>query len=151
MDWDPITFRRLRPEDAALLSRVAPGVFDETVQPDHTAAFLGADTHEMVVALARDAAAGDLVVGMVSGLIHYHPDKPAQFWIIELGTSDEWLRRGIATQLVEAMLAIATLRGCETAWLVTEQDNRPARALYRRAGGREVPGLVMYDWGEEDD
>ena len=144
MGWDPITFRRLRPEDAAVLSRVAADTFDHAVRADYLTPFLASDLHEMVVALE-----GDLVVGIASGVVYFHPDKPAQFWINEVGTSDAWQRRGIGLRLVNALLEVARLRGCRTVWLGTEADNGPARALYRRAGAREVPGLVMYDWGAE--
>lgn len=144
MQGPPITFRRLRTGDAPVLAHVAPGVFDNEIRGDHTAAFLGAGYHEMVVALV-----GDLVVAMCSAVVYHHPDKPAQMWINEVGTGDDWRRRGIALELTGSMVAIARLRGCGFVWLGTESDNAPALNLYRKAGGREVPGLVMFDWGEE--
>jgi len=146
MTFDPITFRRLRPEDAAILARVAPETFDNPVRNDYLAPFLASSLHEMVVALVDD-----LVVGMASGVVYYHPDKPPQFWINEVGTALDWRRQGIGRRLVDAMLEIAWMRDCDMAWLGTEDDNVAARALYRRAGAREVPGLVMYDWGEDEE
>ena len=138
-----ITIRRLGPEDAPVLNRVAAGVFDLPVDPAHTAAFLAERTHEMAVALVDG-----LVVGMASGVVFYHPDKPPQFWINEVGVGDAWLRRGIGTRLVEAILKLGKERGCAYAWLGTEADNAPARGLYRKAGGRETGGMVIFDWGE---
>ena len=139
-----IEIRRLGPDDAAWLGRVAEGVFDHPVRPDRAAAFLACPSHLMVVALADG-----LVVGMGSAVVYLHPDKDPQMWINEIGTGDAWLRRGIATRVLHALLAEAEARGCGYAWLGTEEDNAAARALYRRAGSREVPGLVLYEWGEE--
>ncbi len=141
---DGIEVRCLGRGDAGLLDRVAEGVFDHPVRPDRAAAFLGCPSHLMVVALADG-----LVVGMGSAVVHRHPDKDPQMWINEIGTGDAWLRRGIATRVLRALLAEAEARGCGYAWLGTEQDNAAARALYRRVGGREVPGLVLFEWGGE--
>lgn len=142
MNPEPITFRRLRPEDGRVLENVAEGAFDHPVRADSAAAFLRSAEHEMVVALE-----GDLVVGFASGNLVFHPDKPPLFWVNELGTAEKWRRRGIGRVLVEAMVAIARMRGCPGLWLSTEADNAPAIALYRAAGGREVTGLVLFDRG----
>ena len=141
---DEITIRRLGPEEAEVLDRVAEGVFDHAVRPEYLAAFLGSDVHEMVVALV-----GDVVVGMASGVVYFHPDKPAQFWVNEVGVGDAWLRRGIGTRLMEALLEVAKERGAEYVWLGTELENAPARGLYLKTGGREIAGLVVFEWGEE--
>ena len=127
-----------------MLCNVAAGVFDNAVDPDRTARFLAAPDHVIVVALA-----GDLVVGMGTGLVYYHPDKPPQFWINEVGTGDAWLRRGIARRVMQALLDEAQGRGCRYIWLGTEDDNRPARKLYRAMGGEETAGLVTFEWGQE--
>ncbi|MDJ0627065.1 MAG: GNAT family N-acetyltransferase [Rhodobacter sp.] len=144
MEDQTITIRRLGPEDARVLDRVAKGVFDLAVDPDHTAAFLASEAHEMVVALADG-----LVVGMASGVVYLHPDKPPQFWINEVGVGDDWLRRGIGTRLMTAILAVGHERGCGYAWLGTEAGNAAARGLYRKAQGRETEGLVIFEWGED--
>ena len=138
-----IEIRRLGPDDAALLGRVAEGVFDHPVRPDRAAAFLACPSHLMVV-----ARADGLVVGMGSAVVYLHPDKDPQMWINEIGTGDAWRRQGIATRVLRALFAEAEARGCDYAWLGTEEDNAPARALYRRAGGEETTGLVLYNWGK---
>lgn len=142
---ETITIRILGPADAAVLSNVAPGVFDGPVVAEHTARFLASPDHEMAVALV-----GDLVVGMASGVVYYHPDKASQFWINEVGVGDDWLRRGIATRLMTAILARARARGCVYHWLGTETENAPARALYRKLGGSEETEIVLFDWDDED-
>lgn len=69
---------------------------------------------------------------MVTGLTHFHPDKDEQFFVNELGVDDSYLRQGIATRLMQAILAEAQAMGCAEAWVGTENVNAPALALYRK-------------------
>jgi hypothetical protein len=72
---EPITLRRLGPDDFDLLMGVAEGLFDNPMDPDQTRAFLADPLHEAVLAFA-----GDEIVGMATGTIMLHPDKaPALF------------------------------------------------------------------------
>lgn len=122
-----IVLKRLLPGDEAVLEKVAPGVFDEPVRPDLTERFLATPNYRIVVALD-----GDLVVGMATGFTHFHPDKEEDFFVNELGVDDTYLRRGIGTRLMKAILAEAKAMGCKAAWLGTEHVNAPALALYRK-------------------
>ena len=70
------TIRLLGPENASLLDRVAPEVFDNPIDPRQTAEFLADRRHHLAVALD-----GDLVVGMASAVHYVHPDKPPELWI----------------------------------------------------------------------
>ena len=106
---------------------------------------MNSPSHLIVVALA-----GDLVVGMATGVIYLHPDKPPQLWINEVGTGVEWRCRGIAKRTTLALMQEAVRQGCVEMWLGTEADNLPARAVYRALDGDETEGLVMYDWDAED-
>ncbi|WP_172296680.1 GNAT family N-acetyltransferase [Pseudoruegeria sp. HB172150] len=141
---EEITFRRLGPPDANVLEAVAEGTFDGPVRADSTAAFLASPDHEMVVALD-----GVLVVGMISGVVYWHPDKLPELWVAELGVAGPWHRRGIGAELVAAMVGIGRLRGCRGVWVLTDDDNAPALATYRKAGGRVSSGHVMFDWDGE--
>ena len=122
-----ILLKRLLPGDEAVLEKVAPGVFDEPVRPDLAERFLATPNYRIVVALD-----GDLVVGMATGFTHFHPDKEEDFFVNELGVDDTYLRRGIGTRLMTAILAEAKAMGCKAAWLGTEHVNAPALALYRK-------------------
>lgn len=139
-----ITIKQLRAGDEAVLTKVAPGVFDEAVRPDLAKRFLETPNYRIFVALD-----GDLVVGMCTGFTHFHPDKDEEFFVNELGVDDDYRRQGIAEKLMRAMLAEARAMGCDVAWLGTEHVNGPALALYRKLmveGDTEEPMSVFtYD------
>ena len=132
---------RLEAGDDALVMRIAEDVFDEPVRPDRLAAYLSQPGHFMVVALADGA-----VVGQCAAVIHRHPDKVAELYIDEVGVSPAFQRQGIAREMLDAMFAIGRENGCEEAWVGTEPDNLPARALYesRKEPHGEAEGFVMY-------
>lgn len=138
-----IEIRKLGPGDEALLEKVAPNVFDEAVRPDLTKRFLAMPGYRIFVALD-----GDLVVGMATGFTHFHPDKPEEFFVNEIGVYDAYLRRGIGTRLLQAILGEARAMGCTDAWVGTERSNGPALALYRKlmtAGDtEEVMSIFTY-------
>lgn len=122
-----IVIRKLVSGDEAVLENVAPGVFDEDIRPDLTKRFLATPSYRIFVALD-----GDLVVGMVTGFTHFHPDKTEEFFVNELGVDDGYRRRGIGEKLLRTILAEARAMGCKEAWLGTEHVNAPALALYRK-------------------
>jgi GNAT superfamily N-acetyltransferase len=132
--------RRLVTGDDDVLARVAPGVFDGPVQPQWTRLFLTDARHHLLVALEDGR-----VVGMISALDYVHPDKAPQLWINEVGVAPSHQRRGIARQLLEAMLAHGRALGCTEAWLGTEETNLAARRLYESVGGVADP-FVLYEF-----
>jgi ribosomal protein S18 acetylase RimI-like enzyme len=133
-----IRIRRLPLDDAAILHRVAVGVFDEPVNAKRLAAYLAEPGHLMIVALA-----GEEVVAQCAAVIHRHPDKPTELFIDEVGVAPAFQRQGIARQLLAEMFALGKALGCEEAWVGTEHDNHPARRLYASRGAKAEP-FVMY-------
>ncbi|MEL6684045.1 MAG: GNAT family N-acetyltransferase [Pseudomonadota bacterium] len=140
---ETITLLHVGPEDLEVLLGVEEGVFDNPIVPGQARAFLDDPLHEMVVALD-----GASVVGMASGQIMYHPDKPPAFFVAEVGVRDAYQRRGIATRLCERLRAIAKARGCEGIWVATEGDNTAARGLYAAMGARQTEDIVVFDWDD---
>jgi ribosomal protein S18 acetylase RimI-like enzyme len=124
--------------DAALLQRVADEVFDNPVDPKLTAEFLADPRHALCVAVDDGT-----IVGFASGVRYVHPDKPSEFWINEVAVAPPHQRRGLAKAIVVELLAFAKSEGCGEAWVLTDEDNGPARALYAAAGGEESLGVVM--------
>jgi ribosomal protein S18 acetylase RimI-like enzyme len=128
----PITLRRLQPGDEALFDRVAPDVFDEPIHAQRLHDYLRSPGHLMVLAFE-----GELIVGQCVGVIHRHPDKPTELYVDEVGTASTHLRRGIARLMMDELFGWGRELGCTEAWLGTETDNEPAKALYRRYRPKE--------------
>jgi ribosomal protein S18 acetylase RimI-like enzyme len=101
--------------DAGLFSQVHADVFDGPVDPLLLERFLAADHLQIAVAVERDQ-----MVGMCSGVIHHHPDKPHSWWINELGVAEPWRRQGIATRLVMTCMDHARRMGCRDIWVVAD-------------------------------
>ena len=133
-----VEIRRLYAGDDALVKQIAEDVFDEPVRPDRLAAYLAAPGHFMIVALSEN-----VVVGQCAAVIHRHPDKVSELYIDEVGVSPTFQRQGIARKMLDAMFALGREQGCGEAWVGTEPDNFPARALYESRGSVAEP-FVMY-------
>ncbi|MEO5759118.1 MAG: GNAT family N-acetyltransferase [Mesorhizobium sp.] len=90
--------------------------------------------------------ADGVVVGQCAAVIHRHPDKASELYIDEVGVSPAFQRQGIARQMLDAIFTIGREHGCEEAWVGTEPDNLPARALYesRKEPGGPAESFVMY-------
>ena len=87
------------------------------------------------------------MIGFASGVHYVHPDKDPEMWIVEVGVLESRRREGVGDALVRTLLAHARRIGCREAWVLTEEDNRPARALYASTGATEPPSTaVMYTW-----
>jgi aminoglycoside 6'-N-acetyltransferase I len=129
---------RIGPGDAAVLGRVAEDVFDDDIDPARVTAYLAEPGHLMVLAVA-----GGEVVGQARGMVHRHPDLPTELYIDNLGVTPARRREGIATRLLDALVAWGREKGCEEAWVGTEPDNDGARALYQGRGS-EAETFVMY-------
>jgi ribosomal protein S18 acetylase RimI-like enzyme len=128
--------------NAALLNDVAPDVFDNAIDPESLAAFLGDPRHIMVVAV-QDG----VVVGMATAFEYFHPDKPPQMFVNEVGVTPTHQRRGTGRKLVEALLDTARVRGCIFAWLGTTTDNTAAQACFASVPGATKPQpFLLYEW-----
>ncbi len=91
-----------------------------------------------------------VVVGMASAFEYFHPDKPSQMFVNEVGVTPAHQRRGIGCKLVEALLATARMRGCVFAWLGTSPDNIPGQACFASVPGVAKPQtFLLYEWDLE--
>ena len=132
-----IEIRRMAPGDEEVFGRIAPDVFDKAVRPELLAAYLRAPGHRMVLALENG-----VVVGQCAAVVHFHPDKPDELYVDEVGTASTHRRQGIARAMMAEIFAWGRELGCNEAWLGTELDNAPANALYRAMGGK--PDHMLY-------
>jgi ribosomal protein S18 acetylase RimI-like enzyme len=128
---------------ASQLANVDPDVFDNAIVPEYLDAFLRDPRHLMFI--AQDGA---LVVGMISAVEYYHPDKPAQMWINEVGVAGNYRKQGIGRRLVQAVLADAAARGISYVWLGTDVDNKPAQACFQAVskGLKPPQRFLLYEW-----
>jgi ribosomal protein S18 acetylase RimI-like enzyme len=129
----------LGPGDAHVLERVAPGVFDNEIDPVWTAEFLADPRHHL--ALAVDDG---IVVGMASGVHYVHPDKAPQMFINEVGISPSHQGRGLGRQLVDRLVRLSIELGCTEAWVLTDRGNTVAQRLYAGSGAAAPEECIMY-------
>jgi aminoglycoside 6'-N-acetyltransferase I len=125
-----LVFRRLAPNDIALLHNVADDVFDDRVEPERARRFL-ADRRAILVV----AVTGGTVVGQIQAIVHLHPDAPPDLFIDNLGVAPAWRRRGIARNLIALARAAGREQGADEGWVLTEGDDEVAGAVYESAGG----------------
>jgi ribosomal protein S18 acetylase RimI-like enzyme len=130
---------RLAPANTSLLDAVADEVFDEPVNAERLAAYVASPGHIMLLAVSEGE-----VVAQCAAVIHRHPDKVTELYIDEVGVAPAFQRRGLATRMLDAMLAIGKAEGCGEAWVGTENDNFAARRLYETRGGTTAEPFVMY-------
>jgi aminoglycoside 6'-N-acetyltransferase I len=137
-----VEIRALHAGDERVLDNVDDDVFDHQLRADSTLEFLSDPRHHIVVAIDDG-----VVVGMASGIHYVHPDKPAEFWINEVGVASSHRRAGVARALIEKLLSLAKDAGCREAWVLTDRDNVAAMRLYAATGGEEAPtDQVMFTY-----
>lgn len=134
---------RMGSGDAGLLDRLAEDVFDHDIDAGFLAAYLADARHMLIVALSDG-----VVVGQTRGIVHLQPDEPPGLYIDNMGVTPGRQREGIARRMLDDLLAWGREMGCSHAWLATELDNVPARALYESRGGKGAE-MVFYEYGED--
>ena len=121
------------------LERVAPGVFDRPVQSDWSEEFARDPRHHLAIAVDDG-----LLVGVVSALDYVRPDKPPEMFINEVSVATDYRGRGIGRELMRLMLDHARSLGLREAWLLTDEGNAAARAMYKATGAHEKPQLLQW-------
>ena len=128
--------------DASVLERLAPGVFDRPINPQWAREFLADPRHHLAVAVDET-----VVVGMASAVHYVNPDKPPELWINEIGVAASHRRIGLARRLLEALFERGRTLGCVQAWVLADEPNTVARALYASAGGQAAAKpAIMYEF-----
>ena len=135
-----IEIKFLGADDAGVLLQAASGLFDDPIDPAATAAFLRDPLHHMFVAIEDG-----FVVGFVSAVHYFHPDKPRpELWINEVSVAPSHQRRGVGKRLMRSMLDAARLLGCSEAWVLTDRSNAAAMQLYSSSGGIKPTDSLMF-------
>jgi ribosomal protein S18 acetylase RimI-like enzyme len=125
--------------------QAAGHLFDAAPGSAATQRFLDDDRHHLLIAYVDGHPAG-----MVTGVEMTHPDKGTEMFLYELGVDEAHRGRGIGQALVTALAGLAQAHGCYGMWVLTDEDNEPARATYQAAGGApHHRPQVMLEWSFE--
>lgn len=122
---DRVDIVRISPGNLAALATAAEDVFDDDIDSALLQRYVASDTHRLVAAIIDG-----VVVGQTQGSIQHHVDGDSQLYIDNLGVSPAYQRLGIATKLLNEIIAWGRESGCQQAWIVTEPDNTAANAIY---------------------
>jgi ribosomal protein S18 acetylase RimI-like enzyme len=133
--------RRLGPGDEQEVTAFAEA-FDDPIDEEATRAFLDDARHHLVVAYVDDHPAG-----FVSATEFLHPDKDGpELFLNEIGVIERFRRRGAGEALIDELKLIGSERGCRLIWVLTDEGNPPAMAMYTKAGGHWDGGHhVMFE------
>ncbi|WP_309611349.1 GNAT family N-acetyltransferase [Sphingomonas sp.] len=134
-----VSIVRMTADKAALLDRIADGVFNDPPVAEWRVPYLASPAVMLVVALD-----GDLVIGQVKAAIHLHPDKAADLYIDEVGVAATHQRRGIARRMLGEVEQWARERDCVDVWLAADVGNDAAQSLY--GGFAQSKPANLYFW-----
>jgi ribosomal protein S18 acetylase RimI-like enzyme len=129
----PIELRRLGPEDddldevTAELNSTDWEDFDNPFTSSSLREFLR-DDHRIYLT----AYVGSEIAGAAHAYVLFHPAGHTVLYIDEVDTVSKHRRKGVATSMMEELLALGRRYGAKEAWLGTEEDNEAAQALYRK-------------------
>ncbi|WP_329117500.1 GNAT family N-acetyltransferase [Streptomyces sp. NBC_01465] len=135
---DHLEIRRAS-DPAELLA--AQHLFDGPVRREWSERFLADPGHLMLLAYVEGAPAG-----FITGIEMLHPDKGSEMCLYELAVDEPYRRRGIASELVATLAAVARDRGCYDMWVPVDADNEVALALYRATGAGTEEAVAVLTW-----
>ena len=129
--------RRLGPADAGAAVALVATFFEQPAGEDSLRAWLADDDRVMIGVWQDDEPAGILY-----GYFLARPDGlPDMLLVYSIDVAARFRRQGCA----RAMLAVALSARRGSVWLLTNESNAAAMALYREAGGtRPNPDDVMF-------
>jgi ribosomal protein S18 acetylase RimI-like enzyme len=132
-----ITIRRLRGGDENIVEELA------THQGPGDPEGLLADVRTLMLVAFDEVRP----VGFV--LAHELPRRhgdPSKLLVYEVDVAETHRRLGIASALLARLAELARERGIRTGFVLTEPDNDPANALYRRVPGATETATVQWDF-----
>ena len=86
------------------------------------------------------------IAGAVHGYVNLHPAGVKYLYIDEVDTVKDFRRQGVARVMMNEAFKIGRELGCSEAWLGTEHDNEPAKALYEGLKPTEIENGPIYTW-----
>ena len=131
----------LSPDDDALHIDAIRLLNDGSVISLERSAMLLAElTYVFIVALTDSG----VIMGRIYGHV-LHRYEQTDLLLYEVDVVEEHQRKGVGQAMMEFVKTLCVERGYTEAWVLTEDENASARALYSRAGGVvEAYPTVMY-------
>jgi ribosomal protein S18 acetylase RimI-like enzyme len=141
-----IRVRRLTRGDEAVVQRLTADVdqFELSGAPprdlpvprtEEAARFLSVETNHLLLGFDHDEPVGLL---LAYELLRRHGDEP-KMHLYEIGVHEDYRRRGIGRSLIEGFAGLCRARGARHAFVLTDESNRAAMALYASTGGVRAP------------
>jgi ribosomal protein S18 acetylase RimI-like enzyme len=138
-----VRVRRLGPEDGALAAEAVRRVKEADVDADHLEDFLKKAENLLIVAEDDGGPAGFL---LAYALDRVDRDR-RMVCLYEIGVAAASRRRGLATAMIDALLAWCRAQGVMKTWVITDRSNEAALRLYAATGGRPDAGDdVVFVW-----
>ena len=126
-----IQVRRLDPRQAGLAEEVIRRFKGSSRSPDSLLRFLGNPANYLLTAEMGGEVAGFLMAYRLERADR----EPCQMFVYDVGVAAPCRGQGLATALVEGIMALARSEGMFEAFVLTSRGNEPARRLYARTGG----------------
>jgi ribosomal protein S18 acetylase RimI-like enzyme len=135
----PLEFRvvSVTRRNVASLLNAWDDVFDNPVELTKARACLSSPGYRLFAAIAAGK-----VIGQIRGFIQLQPDDDPWLYIDNLGVSEGWKRKGVASALLERLVGWGRKRGARLVWLGSEPDNEEATGFYQSAGFSAEPMLT---------
>ncbi len=107
---------------------------------ERSAELLAESTYVFIVAIAGTGE----IMGRIYGHI-LHRFGQTDLLLYEVDVVEEHHRKGVGKAMLEFVKQLCVERNFREAWVLTEDDNAPARGLYQSVGGvEENSPTVMY-------
>lgn len=90
-----------------------------------------------VFALVACDGAGQITGGLVAYELEKFEQRRSEVYIYDLAVREHARRRGVATELIEALRGLARARGAWVVFVQADHGDDPAIALYTKLGVRE--------------
>jgi ribosomal protein S18 acetylase RimI-like enzyme len=140
---ESLTVRRVNSVDAVLIAELDM-LFDEGMiwDPEQGQRFLAHPDTLLLVARWEGTACGFLSAYRLPRF----DSRRAEVLLYEIGVGEPFQRRGVGRALVEEAKRWAAAVGADELWVLTEENNAPARALYTATGGDEELSTRMFTY-----
>jgi aminoglycoside 3-N-acetyltransferase I len=100
---------------------------------EYLVSLLNNDAFHIFAAISNNRVVG----GLTAYEMPMYLEETKEVFLYEIGVTEEYLRHGIASALINALKTICRDRSIRYFYVGTETDNHPARQLYKKTQARE--------------